>query len=157
MSSELPDSLVEELASWKACNDGRDIGLDVWIHAEGKFDLAVGYTTLFWPQFVLIEDYIVTERTSLENIRHFESANWAPQGIEWVLNHLHLSEIHEDKEGEATAKHLLWLGKTLTEIYTAKLKWQFPDRPCEVEFYIPDDPDDLIEYQVSFWQKKWEK
>jgi len=41
----------------------------------------------------------------------------------------------------------------LTDIYRAKLQWQFPDRPCSVEFYKPEHGNDLREYQLSFWQK----
>lgn len=48
---------------------------------------------------------------------------------------------------------LIVLGNVLKEIYEAKLKWQFPDRPCVVELYIPVDSDNLKEYQISFWQK----
>jgi len=49
------------------------------------------------------------------------------------------------------------LGNKLKEIYEAKLQWQFPDKPCVVSFYEPDDDDDLIEYQITFWQKAHEK
>ena len=44
------------------------------------------------------------------------------------------------------------LGKKLKDIYEAKLRWEFPDEPCRVELYVPDEPDDLDEYQLSFWQ-----
>lgn len=46
----------------------------------------------------------------------------------------------------------LLLGNILKEIYQAKLQWQFPDKLCTVEFFIPDDPENLMEYQISFWQ-----
>ena len=45
-------------------------------------------------------------------------------------------DLSEDK--------VMVLGKTLKEIYDAKLAWQFPGRPCRVEFFVPDDRTDLI-------------
>jgi hypothetical protein len=48
----------------------------------------------------------------------------------------------------------LLLGKVLKEVYQAKLQWQFPDEPCTVELFIPDDPGNLTEYQISFWQNR---
>ena len=50
----------------------------------------------------------------------------------------------------------MFLGQVLKEIWEVKLRWQFPDRPCVVEFYEPEDRTNLIEFQLSFWQKKHE-
>ncbi len=69
------------------------------------------------------------------------------------MNHLHIADIQRWGCGDKSKDKLLVLGNVLKEIYEAKLQWQFPDRPCTVEFFIPDDPDDLMEYQLSFWQK----
>jgi hypothetical protein len=59
--------------------------------------------------------------------------------------HYDCADISKDK--------LPMLGNVLTEIYRAKLAWRFPERPCHVEFLIPDDEDDLVQYQISFWQR----
>ena len=69
------------------------------------------------------------------------------------MNHLHIADIQYYGCSDASKDKLLLLGNVLKEIYQAKLQWQWPDRPCTVEFYMPEDPDDLMEYQVSFWQK----
>ena len=47
---------------------------------------------------------------------------------------------------------MLVLGTALKEIYEAKLKWQFPDRPCTVRLYAPEDATALDEYEITFWQ-----
>ena len=52
---------------------------------------------------------------------------------------------------------LMRLGSILTEIYEAKLQWQFPDRPCTVSFFIPEDREQFDGYQISFWQKAHEQ
>jgi hypothetical protein len=49
------------------------------------------------------------------------------------------------------------LGNRLKDIYEAKLRWQFPERSCGVKYFVPEDPDDYLEYQVTFWQKAWEQ
>jgi hypothetical protein len=51
----------------------------------------------------------------------------------------------------------MFLGKVLKEIWETKLHWQFPDRPCEFEFYEPEDRTNLVEFQLTFWQKKHAK
>jgi len=49
-----------------------------------------------------------------------------------------------------------FLGEKLKAIYEARLAYLFPGKPCIVEFYKPDDEQDLEAYQLSFWQEKHE-
>lgn len=70
------------------------------------------------------------------------------------MNHLHIADIHHYGCEDLTRDKVMILGNILKEIYSAKLAWQFPDKPCFVEFYPPDDENDLTGYQISFWQKK---
>ncbi len=83
--------------------------------------------------------------------------NSTPKGVEWVLNHLHLVDLHNHDDDNISADKLIFIGTIMKEMWEAKLRVQFPSRPCTVEFYIPDDPDDFWEYQVSFWQTIWDK
>lgn len=153
MSHEIPSSMQAELGAW---NDGKGIDLDTWIGYEGNFSLAVGYTTLFWPSFIELGDYIFFEGVQESNVRQFEQAlGSTPQSVEWVLNHRHLSDFH-GYDKDMSADKIIALGNVLKEIYKAKLKFQFPDKPCVVEFYQPEDKELLDEYQLSFWQKKHE-
>ena len=46
---ELPASIKKELAPW---NNGAGIDLKSWIGCQGRFALAVGYSSIFWPEFV---------------------------------------------------------------------------------------------------------
>jgi hypothetical protein len=138
------------LAAW---NDGDGIDLKSWIGFAGNFSLAVGYTTVFWPEFVLFEGYILRAGFPESSLRGFERQPGSTrQSVEWVMNHLHTADIQLYGCEDASKDKIILLGKTLTEIYRAKLQWQFPDRPCTVEFHIPEDEDDLIQYQLAFWQ-----
>jgi hypothetical protein len=150
-----PASMMPELPAW---NDGKGIDLKSWIGCSGDFKLAVGYSTIFWPQFVLFEDYILREGFNLTTLRDFEKDR--PGGkasVEWVMNHLHLADIHLNDRANLSEDKILLLGNTLKEIYEIKLRSQFPDRPCVVEFFEPEDRTKLIEFQLSFWQKKHEQ
>ena len=145
-----PESMKAELAAW---NNGNGIDLETWIGCEGRFSLAVGYASIFWPAFTLFEGYILPHGVSEDALRGFEQNGRSRKSVEWVMNHVHIADIHHRGCGDISKDKLLVLGNVLKEIYEAKLHWQFPDRPCTVELFIPDDPDDLTEYQLSFWQK----
>lgn len=143
--------MKSELAAW---NNGRGIDLDSWVGCEGRFALAVGYSAIFWPEFVAFERYVLRKGVGEAGLRSFErNADCTRQAIEWAMNHLHIMDIqHQDCEDIAIDK-IVHLGKTLSEIYEAKLRWQFPDRRFVVDFHTPADEEDLRGYQLSFWQE----
>ncbi|MCW8127835.1 hypothetical protein [Microbulbifer halophilus] len=151
---EIPESMKAELAAW---NNGKGIDLESWVGCEGNFKLAVGYASIFWPNFVEFEDYIFVEGFSEDSVRGFESQKGStPKSVEWVINHLHIADLQHYGCDDITKDKLLVIGNTLKEIYELKLKVLFPNKPCTVEFYVPEDEEDLIEYQISFWQVKHE-
>lgn len=147
---DIPDSMKAELAAW---NNGNGIDIESWVGCEGNFSLAVGYASVFWPAFTLFDGYILSADFSEKSLREFEQNGSSRKSVEWVMNHLHILDIQHGACGDASRDKVIALGNVLKEIYEAKLQWQFPDRPCTVEFFIREDPDDLDEYQLSFWQK----
>jgi hypothetical protein len=147
-----PADILSELAEW---NNGKGIDLVSWVGCSGDFRLAIGYSTIFWPRFVLFDDYIFREGFTAESVRGFEAQHKCDKrSVEAVVNHLHIADIQYHGCEDITEQRVVFLGRILKEIYTAKLAWQFPDRPCEVSFYEPDDRTDLIGFQITFWQKK---
>jgi hypothetical protein len=141
-----------ELAAW---NDGRGITLEHWVGCKGNFSLAVGYSSLFWPEFVLFEEYILRKPFSEISLRGFANQDGATRAsVERVMNHEHLHDLQHADCRDISPDKLIHLGTILTEIYSAKLRWQFPDRSCIVDFYRPDDPADFEQYQVTFYQKE---
>ncbi len=146
-----PPSMLSELSAW---NGGKGIALESWIECIGDFKLAVGYSTIFWPRFTLFEDYILREGFNVEALRGFEKSSKGKASVEWVINHLHIVDIHCNDQKSLSEDKIVYLGNVLKEIYEAKLRLQFPDRPCEVEFYQPEDRTRLIDFQLSFWQMK---
>jgi hypothetical protein len=153
-SMKIPESMGAELGAW---NNGAGIDLESWIGCEGRFSLAVGYATVFWPEFVEFDGYILRKGFSEESLRGFESqARSDRKGTEWLMNHLHIADIHHPGCSDMTQDKIVLLGAVLKEIYEAKLRYAFPERQCTVEFYVPEDPENLVEYQLSFWQNTHE-
>lgn len=154
MPHQTPISMSEELGAW---DNGAGIPLETWAECQGNYKLAVGYAALLWPRFEAVGRYILLEGKTKENIEGFERQEGAsPKGVEWVLNHWHLADPHIQDHAQLSSDKLLFLGNIIKEMWEAKLRVQFPDRPCIVEFYVPEDPEELSEYQVSFWQSAWD-
>jgi hypothetical protein len=147
---DIPESMRAELAAW---NNGKGIDLRSWTGCEGRFALAVGYASIFWPEFVEFDGYILPKGFSEEHLRGFERREGATRkSVEAVMNHLQIADIQHVGCKDISKDKLLALGNTLREIYEAKLRWQFPDKPCVVVFLVPDDENDLYGYQIEFWQ-----
>jgi hypothetical protein len=152
----IPESMKTELQSW---NNGSGIDLEAWVGCSGNFALAVGYTTIFCPEFVVFEDYLLAGNTVskelIKSVRGFEQQkDSTPMSVEWVINHLHLADIQHRDCADLTSDKLIFLGNALKTTYESRLHFLFPDRPCVVKFYQPDDPQLLDDYEISFWQKK---
>jgi hypothetical protein len=150
----IPESMKEDLGRW---NNGAGIDLNRWIGCMGNFALATGYITLFWPEFVEHDGYILRAGFSEESLHGFEAqAGSNRKSIEWVMNHIHIADIHYHDEAELTEDKVILLGNVLKEIYSVKLAHQFPQSPCIVEFYEAAPGGDLTDYQISFWQARHE-
>ena len=146
-----PSDMLAELSAW---NNGKGIDLESWISCSGNFRLAVGYSTIFWPRFVLFEDYMLGEGFHVDSLRGFEQqCQGDRRRIEAVMNHLHIADIQYHGCEDITEERIVYIGRILKEIYEAKLQWQFPDRPCEVSFYEPDEREKLRDFEITFWQR----
>ena len=108
MPIQIPKSMQTELNRW---NDGRGISIEEWIGSVGNVDLALGYSTIFWPKFELVGQYILTEGWKAETVSGFEKQpKHTPQGLEWIMNHLHIVDLHCNNEVVATVEHVVRLG-----------------------------------------------
>lgn len=150
----IPESMTPELESW---NNGEGIDLEGWVGCVGNFQLAVGYITIFWPEFIEFEEYILRKGFSEEALRGFEDQEKRNKlTVEAVMNHLHIADIQHFGCEDISKDKLILLGNTLKEIYEAKLQLQFPGKTFTVSFHVPNDEDDLMAYEITFWQKAYE-
>jgi len=148
---DVPPSMKTELAAW---NNGSGIDLESWVGCEGRFALAVGYATVFWPSFAEIGGYVVRSGVSEDNIKSWELRDGATrQSVEAMVNHEHLADIQHVGCPDCSSDKLQLLGNVLREIYKAKLAYQFPDKKFCVSLYEPEDPNDLHAYEITFWQE----
>jgi hypothetical protein len=144
-----PDDLIAELPDW---NNGEGVDAWSWIGMMGRYDLAVGYSLVFWPRFIRFEGYVLREEAFSEaNLRDWERNQAGKRrAIEAVLNHLHMVDLHCNDE-TVTEAQCRYLGRTLQAIWATKLKADFPDLTFEVAFN--DEPGlDLLDYELTFWQ-----
>lgn len=147
---EIPSSMQAELGAW---NNGAGIDLESWIGCEGRFALAIGYATVFWPSFVEIGEYVVRAGVSEASLKAWASRDGATRkSVEAMVNHEHLADLQHMGCSDCSSDKLIALGRILKEIYEAKLAWQFPGRAFCVSLYTPEDPEDLRAYQITFWQ-----
>lgn len=154
MSYAAPEPIASEL---RACNNGSRLELEDIARYCGSYRLSVSYSALLWPKFKLIGPYILYDGASVERIAEWEEGlPGNPSGLEAVMNHIHLTDYFLHHDEGISIEVLEFLTRQLSEIYEAKLMWQFPDRPCRVVCTVPDDPEELDNYQITFWQKKWE-
>jgi len=147
--------MKSELAEW---NGGNGIDLESWISCSGTFRLAVGYAEYFWPEFHVVDDYIVRAGVTSGTIKQWEENGCCDRrAVEETMNHMHLIDINYHDHENLSEDVLMRLGTVLTEIYEAKLHWQFPDRPCTVSLFLPEDRQQFDRYEITFWQKAHEQ
>ena len=141
-------TLIPELPAW---NNGAGIDAEDWISCVGNFELAVGYSLVFWPSFVLFDGYVLREGFLESSLRGFENATGRDRrSVEAVMNHIHIADLHADGT-TATEAQLRYLGRVLKDIYEVKLKRDFPRLQFTVVFN-DEDGLDLTDYQLTFWQ-----
>ena len=107
---------------------------------------------LFWPAFIEHRDCIL--RGDAFSQEHFDGFMTATKhdkrSVEHVVNHLHVVDIFPDHP--LTLSQVLFVGRTLREMWEAKLARDFPERVFLVTFQEPLDEDDVLEGEVTFYQ-----
>ncbi len=141
-------TIIPALQEW---NNGAGIDPKSWIECVGNYELATGYSLVFWPKFVCFSGYVFREGFRESSVAGFEKATGGNRiAVESVMNHLHIADIHCNVE--PNAGQLRYIGRTLREIWETKLSRDFPGLRFVVSFN--DEPDlDLTDYELTFWQE----
>ena len=143
--------LIPELQFW---NNGRGVSVEAWVGAKGNFELAVGYSTLFWPKFIEFDGCIFFSDFSEESYRSFmDQCNGDRQSVEMVVNHRHVFDYFSHTGGLATLDQILYLGRVMKDILQAKLARDFPGRTFVVTF-SEETAESLDDYEVTFHQAR---
>src|SRR5580693_5207404 len=92
--------LIPELREW---NEGGGISLADWANAVGRYDYAVAYASIFWPDFFLRDDCIFRLDPKGENYASWMSELKGDRSkVEAMINHLHILDMFTSEGFEPT-------------------------------------------------------
>ena len=151
------DLLIPELGIWRKLN-GNEFSVNDWISYEGNVQFLIAYSQIFWPDFIEFESCIfLRNRFDFTNYENWKKTDYIINfaQIESVLNHIHILDLFatDDKRDEVNYQQILFIGNTLCEIYSAKLKNEFPEKKFIFEFNGDENDLALDEYEITFYQE----
>ncbi|MBT0670667.1 hypothetical protein HT136_20070 [Novosphingobium profundi] len=119
--------LIPELTEW---NNGQGIAPSDWIWIEGRADHALGLSSLFWPELVLFEGYVLRGPLDAARLRGWESQGHTCKQIETAMNAFLLEGIfpNDPTESQLRETQVDQLAKTMVAMLQAKLAFDFPER-----------------------------
>jgi hypothetical protein len=131
----LPDyNLLRSEADW-------DYTLRNYVESRGSVELAVAFAKLFWPDFVEHRGCVLlSDGFTRENFAEW----WDRLGgdcaaIERELNHLHVSDLVPSDKTELDLSVYQFLGATIAEMWSSRVRAQFPNRRFIVRLEDADD------------------
>jgi hypothetical protein len=143
--------LVPETREW---NDGRGIDLLSWIGCVGNIEQAIAYGELFWPEFVEFDGCIFFAGFSEESFQGFMSQTGGQRrAVETVMNHQHIVDLFSGSGQQLTRPQVVYFGRLLREMWSAKLQRDFPGRQIIVSF-PEDDIEGLGDYEITVYQER---
>jgi hypothetical protein len=145
------NKLIPELSAW---NGGAGIDVQSWIGCVGRYDYALGYASLFWPDFVMHDGCILLHTPEPQNyLQWMNTCQGNRTKVEAVLNHRHILDLFPNSEFQPSKEVVLHIGRLLKDMWSAKLHRAFPDSPVRVEFH-EDCSDNLLECEITVFQDR---
>jgi hypothetical protein len=145
--------LIPELAEW---NNGKGIDIDSWISCIGRFDQAIGYGKVFWPDFAIHDDCVLFAPVSVaafdDWVRH---TGGSKRSVEATMNHRHILDLFQGGRENVTRAAILHLGRLLKDMWACKLRRDFPGRHIMVDF-SEEYTEDLVDYQITIYHEHTE-
>lgn len=119
--------VLPDLRKWNA---GAGISPEDWIYIEGRADHALGFCSLFWPEFAEVDEYILRAPVDVERLRSWERAGLSRQQVETAMNAVLYDHMFPDDETEPSVKsaQLKRLATIMSDMLMTKLNRDFPDR-----------------------------
>ena len=159
--------LIPELKDWDLSYQstqstkeilGHEVKLEpihYWTSCNARFDHFVLYARMIWPEFVEHDDCVFfAEGFSGEAYNKWRKQLDKTQ-TEALLNHHHITDMFINSEFKPNLEIVLYIGRYLKEVWTEKLRRDFPNRNFVVSFpEEPHTPDDLVSYEISFFQPR---
>jgi len=111
------------------------------------------YRRLFWPDFIEHDGCTFLAFDEQRYQEWFRTLEGDRERIEATMNHRHILDSLPEDVQDPTRDLVLGFGRLLGETWSAKLLRDFPDREFVVSF--PEEySEDLIDYEITFWQRR---
>lgn len=97
------------------------------------------YSSLFWPEFVEFEGCLLWDDASPESFFGWmKSTGENRTAVEKVMNHVHITDFFFSAPEEPTNEQIDYFGALLKDMWSLKLRRDFPDLEVQVEFWWDD-------------------
>jgi len=144
------NKLIPELQRW---NDGRGIDLEGYLSCMGNYELAIAFGHFFWPTFVEHDGCLFRGHPNVEIYEQWKAQMGDDKSaIEGMMNHVHILDLFPNVEKPPTRDHIVYIGRQLRDMWSAKVRNDFPHLDVVVEFF--DGGEDLLEYQITLFQNR---
>ena len=111
------------------------------------------YRSLFWPDFIEHDGCVFLAFNQQRYDEWLEQCGGDREQVEATMNHRHILDVLPQAVEEPTRDLVLTVGWLLRDVWEAKLRRDFPERAFTVRF--PEDySEDLLDYEVTFWQPR---
>ncbi len=140
-------------------SDGSEwVDVENWLHHIGTSESFIAAGAVYWPEFVRYRDCIIRDSDPNNQAVNFDrliAGGPVERGyVEERLNRLEIAGIVPSPETTPLSmKQALHLGRTLAQMWKAKLAVDFPD----IEFYvsfIEHAEDTVSDLEVTFCQAR---
>ncbi len=128
------------------------IDIDSWLAVVGTYEHAVAYARLFWPEFAVHDDCVLFAGFNENSLRGFmEQTGGNRKAVEAVMNHRHILDLFPNVAEDPSRELVVHLGRVLKDMWSSKLRRDFPSRNVTVSF--PEEGnEDLLDYEITFFQ-----
>lgn len=119
-----------------------------------RVDQMLCYIDLLWPEFIETDDLILRKGAIPEDWARFieaaRTANWSLSDIEYVVNHLHLSDVflNDPDRDSIDMTVYTFLAQTISDTWKSRLNTLFPKREFVVEVNQEDGIPEVFAYAV---------
>lgn len=152
------EKLIPDLTEWRKFN-GDNFSIQDWIVNEGNIKTLIAYSFILWPSFIEYDGCVIfKDRLNIGNFENWKNTEYVKNyaQIESVLNHIHILDLFgtDEKRDEISYDQIVFLGEKLCEIYSAKLKVDYPEKKFTFSFNGNEKLEAFDEYEITFYQEE---
>jgi hypothetical protein len=142
--------LIPAFQRWKngVPNDQKDDWQSYWAYI-GRIDTAICLLDILWPEFVQKEGLFL-RRSALpydweQFIQQAQRANWSPSEIEYVINHVHITDLflNDPDRDQIDPRVFRFLAEEIASMWKCKLNLLFPTEQFIVEAKTEQDESEV--------------